>query len=74
MLGRSRALLFALFLFAAVSARAETKIRSLTGIINGHSVGGVTVDAVGDMVTRNFRSRIVSESKGAIWIFPLTLT
>jgi sugar lactone lactonase YvrE len=54
-LGRSRALLFGLaLLFAAVSARAQTKIRSLTDVINGHSVGGVTVDAVGDLYVADF--------------------
>jgi DNA-binding beta-propeller fold protein YncE len=54
-LGRSRALLFVLaLLFAAASARAQTKIRSLTEVINGHSVGGVTVDAVGDLYVADF--------------------
>jgi DNA-binding beta-propeller fold protein YncE len=41
-------------LFAAVSAGAQTRIRSLTPIINGHSVGGVTVDAVGDIYVADF--------------------
>jgi sugar lactone lactonase YvrE len=51
----SRALLFVLaLLLAAASARAQTKIRSLTDVINGHSVGGVTVDAVGDLYVADF--------------------
>src|SRR5207247_625158 len=45
---RSRALLALLFvlalLFAPVSVRAETEIRSLTGIIEGHQVGSVIID------------------------------
>src|SRR4029453_5187333 len=54
-LGCSRALLFVLaLLFAGVSARGQTKIRSLTDVINGHSVGGVTVDAVGDIYVADF--------------------
>src|SRR5204863_4233116 len=53
--GRSRAVLFVLaLLFATASARAQTKIRSLTDVINGHSVGGVTVDAVGDLYVADF--------------------
>jgi DNA-binding beta-propeller fold protein YncE len=53
--GRCCALLFVLaLLFAAVSAGAQTRIRSLTPIINGHSVGGVTVDAVGDIYVADF--------------------
>ncbi len=54
-LRRCRALLFVLaLLFAAVCAQAQTKIRSLTHVINGHSVGGVTVDAVGDLYVADF--------------------
>ena len=45
---RSRALLALLFvlalLFAPVSGRAETEIRSLTGIIESHQVGGVMIE------------------------------
>jgi len=41
-------------LFAAVSARAQLRIRSLTPVIDGHSVGGVTVDAVGDLYVADF--------------------
>jgi DNA-binding beta-propeller fold protein YncE len=54
-LGRSRALLFVLaLLFTVISARSQTTIRSLTDVINGHSVGGVTVDAVGDLYVADF--------------------
>jgi DNA-binding beta-propeller fold protein YncE len=41
-------------LFAAVSARAETEIRSLTGVIDGHSTGGVTTDLVGNIYVADF--------------------
>ncbi len=51
----SRALVFAFLLFlVAFFARAETEIHSLTEVINGHSVGGVTVDAVGDLYVADF--------------------
>ena len=55
-LGRSRPLLFvlALLLLAAVFARAEPEIRSITEVINGHSTGGVTVDAIGDIYVADF--------------------
>jgi DNA-binding beta-propeller fold protein YncE len=53
--GRRRALLLMLaLLFAAVSARAQTKIRSLTDVINGHAVGGVTTDLVGNIYVADF--------------------
>ncbi len=45
--------MLALF-FAAVSARAETEIRSLTGVIDGHSTGGVTTDLVGNVYVADF--------------------
>ncbi len=52
---RSRAPWFVLaLLFAAVSARAEAEIRSLTGVINGHSTGGVTTDLVGVIYVADF--------------------
>jgi sugar lactone lactonase YvrE len=55
MLGRGRALFLVLtLLLAAVSAVSQTKIHSLTEVINGHSVGGVTVDAVGDLYVADF--------------------
>jgi len=47
--------LFVLALFfAAVSARAQTKIHALTEVIEGHSVGGVTVDALGNIYVADF--------------------
>jgi len=36
------------------SARAETEIRSLTGVINGHSTSGVTTDLVGNIYIADF--------------------
>ncbi len=51
----SRALLFVLaLLFATVSVRAQTKIRSLTNVIEGHAVGGVTVDLLGNIYVADF--------------------
>ena len=51
---RSRGLLALLFvlalLFAPVSVRAETELRSLTGIIKGHQVRGVTIADFSDLV------------------------
>jgi DNA-binding beta-propeller fold protein YncE len=53
--GSGRALLFVLaLLFATVSVRAEIKIRSLTNVIEGHAVGGVTVDLVGNIYVADF--------------------
>ena len=55
---RSRALLALLFvlalLFAPVSVRAETEIRSLTGIIEGRQVGGVTIDLLDNIYVAGF--------------------
>jgi DNA-binding beta-propeller fold protein YncE len=52
---RSRALLFVLaLLFATVSVRAQTKIRSLTNVIEGHAVGGVATDLVGNIYVADF--------------------
>jgi DNA-binding beta-propeller fold protein YncE len=52
---RSRALLFvSALLFATVSARAETEIRSLGDVIAGHSTGGVTVDSLGNIYVADF--------------------
>src|SRR5215471_3602805 len=52
---RSRALLLILgLLFVAVSAHAETKIHALTKVIEGHSTGGVTVDALGNIYVADF--------------------
>jgi len=41
-------------LFAAVSASAQAEIRSLTQAIDGHAVGGVTVDLVGNIYVADF--------------------
>ena len=55
LLRRSRALSFVLaLLFAAASTRAQTKIRSLTNVIDGHAVGGVTIDLVGNIYVADF--------------------
>src|SRR5213075_1424554 len=54
-LNRSRALLFVFgLLFVTVSAHAETKIHALTKVIEGHSTGGVTVDALGNIYVADF--------------------
>src|SRR6266699_3932090 len=54
-LNRSRALLSVfVLLFLAVSAHAETKIHALTKVIEGHSTGGVTVDALGNIYVADF--------------------
>jgi DNA-binding beta-propeller fold protein YncE len=39
---------------AAASACAQTQIRSLTGVIEGHQVGGVTIDLVGNVYVADF--------------------
>src|SRR5438045_4318076 len=52
---RSRLLLFVFeLLFVAVSAHAQTKIHALTKLIEGHSTGGVTVDALGNIYVADF--------------------
>ena len=52
---RDHALLFVMvLLLTAVSAHAQTKIRSLTGLIEGHAVGGVTIDALGNIYVADF--------------------
>src|SRR5207248_5442448 len=52
---RSRALLFVFgLLFVTVSPHAETKIDTLTKVIEGHSTGGVTVDALGNIYVADF--------------------
>src|SRR5204862_1938312 len=52
---RSRALLFVFgLLFVTVSAHAETKIHTLTKVIEGHSTGSVTVDALGNIYVADF--------------------
>jgi DNA-binding beta-propeller fold protein YncE len=53
--GNGRALSFVLaLLFATVSVRAQTKISSFTNVIEGHAVGGVTVDLVGNIYVADF--------------------
>jgi DNA-binding beta-propeller fold protein YncE len=55
LVGANRALVVVLaLLFAAGPAGAQPKIRSLTGIIEGHQVGGVTVDLIGNIYVADF--------------------
>ena len=50
-----RALLFgSMLLFAAVAAQSQAEIRSLTKVIEGHAVGGVTTDLVGNIYVADF--------------------
>src|SRR5438046_2428189 len=52
---RSGALLFVVgLLFVNVSSHAETKIPTITKVIEGHSTGGVTVDALGNIYVADF--------------------
>jgi sugar lactone lactonase YvrE len=44
----------ALALLAASTASAQPEIRALTGVIEGHLVGGVTADLVGDLYVADF--------------------
>src|SRR5919108_1058341 len=54
-LDRNRVLLLVFgLLFVAVSAHAEAKIHALTKVIEGHSTGGVTVDALGNIYVADF--------------------
>jgi sugar lactone lactonase YvrE len=41
-------------LLTAVASSAQIKIRSFTDVIQGHSVGGVTIDLVGDIYIADF--------------------
>jgi hypothetical protein len=50
----TNALVVSALLFAAASARAETRIRTLSAIIEGHSVGGVAIDAIGNIYVADF--------------------
>jgi DNA-binding beta-propeller fold protein YncE len=51
----TRSSLFVLaLLFVAVSARTQTRIRSLTDVIEGHAVGGVAIDLVGNIYVADF--------------------
>src|SRR5213080_1887612 len=68
---RSRALLFVFgLLFVTVSAHAETKIHTLTKVIEGHSTGGVTVDALGNIYVADFGEivwKITPEGKRSVF-------
>ena len=51
----SRALLLALALpFTAVLGDSQPKIRALTGVMEGHQVGGVTIDLMGNIYVADF--------------------
>src|SRR5438046_8772106 len=67
----SRALLFVFgLLFVTVSAHAETKIHTLTKVIEGHSTGGVTVDALGNIYVADFGEivwKITPEGKSHVF-------
>lgn len=41
-------------LLSSFGARAQVEIRSLTGIIEGHEVGGVTIDMIGNIYAADF--------------------
>ena len=43
-------------LASVAAAGAQTTIRSMTGVVDGHSVGGVTIDLVGDIYVADFGS------------------
>jgi sugar lactone lactonase YvrE len=66
-----RALLAAVaLLFAAVPLSAQVTIRSLTGIIAGHAVGGVTLDLVGNIYVADFGDvvwRITPEGERSVF-------
>src|SRR6266480_6600693 len=52
---RSRSLLFVLTLLLATGFCArQTKIRSITNVIEGHAVGGVTADLLGNIYVADF--------------------
>src|SRR4051812_9236716 len=50
-------------LFATVSVCAQTKIRSLTNVIEGHAVGGVTIDLVGNISMSLTLARLCGRSR-----------
>lgn len=51
----SRALAFlVVVLFAAISVFSQTRIHSFTDVIEGHAVGGVTIDLVGNLYVADF--------------------
>jgi len=41
-------------LLLIATANAETEIHSLTGVIEGHQVGGVTIDLIGNIYVADF--------------------
>jgi len=47
-------LLVLALLVVAIPVRSQTKIHSLTNVIDGHSVGGVSVDLVGNIYVADF--------------------
>ena len=51
---RIAAVCAALTLLSAGSARAEATIRALTPIIEGHTVGGVSIDLIGNIYVADF--------------------
>ena len=53
-LKRFGGLAFALVLLLTATANAETEIHSLTGVIEGHQVGGVTIDLIGNIYVADF--------------------
>ena len=64
-----KALLFVVLL-AAIPARAQPEIRSLTPVIEGHNVGGVTIDLVGNIYVADFGDivwKITPEGKRTVF-------
>jgi hypothetical protein len=59
---RSMATAAALFLSSAVLG-AQVEIRSLTGTIEGHEVGGVTIDMIGNVYAADFGDNAI-DSQG----------
>lgn len=51
---KTRSFLVCVLLVAATAVQAQTTIRSLTGVIDGHQVGGVTIDLVGNIYVADF--------------------
>jgi DNA-binding beta-propeller fold protein YncE len=47
-------LLMCVLVLAAISAHGQVTIRSLTDVIEGHQVGGVTIDLVGNIYVADF--------------------
>src|SRR5215468_7188154 len=53
--GWGRTLLFVFgLLLSSTPSHGQTVIRSLTGIIEGHQVGGVTIDLIGNVYVADF--------------------